>query len=175
MDLIEVEILAQQRPALLDLPAERGQRVILYLMNPGVDPPVTDVGVAPFRSDGHRPGPEPPLAEPRAQEAFRKAVRAGGIEIENARVIGGAEDLVRASLQGLDATVGANVMLATERDVTGAADGGQPEPDRGDLEPGGAEGAKLHPRRSGYGCLRIRAFSSSNSASESTPDCLSSL
>src|SRR2546430_5951065 len=149
--------------------------MILHLMHPGVDAPITDVGVAPFRSDRHRFRCEPALAKPRSQEPFGKAVRARGIEIANAHVVGGVEDLVRSALQRVDAPVRADVMFPTERDVAGTSDGGQPEPDRRDLEPGGAEGAKRHPGRSGYGCLRIRAFSSSNSASVSTPDCFNSL
>src|SRR5437879_9537288 len=149
--------------------------MILHLMHLGVDAPITDVGVSPFRSDRHRFRCEPALAKPRSQEAFRKAVGPRGVEIANARVVGGVEDLVRSALQRVDAAVGADVVFPTDRDVAGTSDGGQPEPDRRDLEPSGAEGAKRHPRSAGYGCFRIRAFSSSNSASVSTPDCFNSL
>ncbi len=82
---------------------------------------------------------------------------------------------MRPAFQRLDAAVVAEVVFPTERDVSGTSDSGQPEPDRRDLERGGAEKAKRYPGGSGYGCFRIRAFSSSNSASVSTPDCLSSL
>src|ERR1700682_1123096 len=175
MDLVEVEIITQQGPALRNLPPECGQRMILYLVDPGIDAPITDVGVAPFRSQRHRVRCEPPLAEPRGEEALCVAIRSRGVEVANAGVVGGGQDLVRSVLQRLDTAVRADVVLPTERDVSGASDGGQPEPDRRDLEPGGAKGAERHPRSVGYGCLRIRAFSSSNSASVSTPDCFSSL
>src|SRR5256714_7906490 len=168
-------MLAQDCPALLDLPPQCRQRVIFHLVHAGIDAPITDVRVAPFRSDRHRFRWEPALAKPRRQEPFRKAVRARGIEIANARVVGGVEDLVRSALQRVDAPVRADVMFPTERDVAGTSDGGQPQADRRDLGPSGAEGPKGHPRSVGYGCFRIRAFSSSNSASVSTPDCLSSL
>jgi hypothetical protein len=82
---------------------------------------------------------------------------------------------MRPAFQRLDAAVPADVVFPTECDVPGTSDGGQPEPDWRDLQPSGAEGAERYPGRSAYGCLRIRAFSSSNSASVSTPDCFSSL
>src|SRR2546423_15051869 len=175
MDLVKVEILAQDGPALLDLPPQCRQRLIFHLVYAGIDAPITDVGVAPFRSDRDRLRWEPALAKPGSQEALGEAVGARCIEIANARVVGGVEDLVRPALQRVDAPVRADVRFPPERDVAGTSDGGQPEPDRRDLEPSGAEGAKRHPRSAGYGCFRIRAFSSSNSASLSTPDCLSSL
>jgi hypothetical protein len=48
---------------------------------------------------------------------------------------------VAAALQGLDAAVGAEVGVAAQVDVGGAAEGGQAEADRADLEAGGAQGA----------------------------------
>jgi hypothetical protein len=133
MDLIEVEIVAEQRSALLDLSPECGQRVIFHLMHAGVDPPTTNVGVAPFRSHRHCFGCELPPAKPRSQKAFREAVRTRRIEIANARVVSGVEDLVRPAFQRLDAAVVAEVVVPTERDVPGTSDSGQPEPDRRDI------------------------------------------
>src|SRR5467141_143595 len=175
MDLVKVEILTQDRPALLDLPPQRRERVILHLVHAGIDTPITDVGVAPFRSNRDRLRWAPALAKPGSQEAFGEAVGARRIEIANARVVGGVEDLMRPALQRIDAAVGADVMFPTERDVAGTSDGGQPQADRRDLEAGGAQGAERHSHGPGYGRLRIRAFSSWNSASVSTPDRLSSL
>src|SRR5467141_1896429 len=150
MDLVKVEILAQDCTALLDLPPQRRQRVILHLVHAGIDPPITDVCVAPFRSNRDRLWWEPTLAKPGSQEAFGEAVGARRIEITNARVVGGVEHFVRPALQRVDAAVGADVVFPTERDVAGTSDGGQPQADRRDLEPGGAEGAERHPGRSGY-------------------------
>src|SRR5437879_6126401 len=175
MDLVKVEILAQDCPALLDLPPQRRQRVIFHLVHAGIDPPITDVCVAPFRSYRDRLWWEPASAKPGSQEALGEAVGARRIEIANARVVGGVEDLMRPELQRIDAAVGADVVFPTERDVARTSDGGQPQADRRDLEAGGAHGAEPNPRGSGYGRLRIRAFSSSNSASVSTPERLSSL
>src|SRR6266853_579304 len=104
-------------------------------MHAGVYLPITNIGVAPFRSHRDRIRCELAPAKPRSQKALREAVRTRRVEIANARVVSGVEDLER----------------------------------------GGAEKAKRYPGGSGYGCFRIRAFSSSNSASVSTPDCLSSL
>ena len=172
MDLIEVQVLAEQSAALCDLPSERGERVILHLVDASIDLPVTDVGIAPLRPHGDRVRWEPALAQPGREETLRKAVGAGGIEVADAGVIGGAQDLVGATLERGHTAIAAEVRLPIERDVSGTTQGGEAEPDRRHHEPGGAKRAQLH--SGGYGCSRIRAFSFSNSACESTPDCLNS-
>src|SRR2546430_17476378 len=97
MDLIEVEVLAEQCAALRDLSSQRGERVILDLMDAGVDLPVTDVGVAPLRSHGDGLRREAAPAKPRPQEALRETVGAGGLEaadpglIRRAQGVGGME------------------------------------------------------------------------------------
>src|SRR5438034_1784546 len=130
MDLIEVEVLAEECTALRDLTSQRGERVILDLMDAGVDLPVTDVGVAPLRShgDGLR---EAALAKPRRQEALRKAVGAGGVEVADAGVIGGAQDLMGSALESGHTSIASQILRAIERDVAGPTQRRQAEPDRG--------------------------------------------
>src|SRR5260370_30838663 len=106
---------------------------MFHLMQGGVYLPITSVGVAPFRSHRHCFGCELASAKPRSQKAFREAVRTRRVEIANARVVSGVEDLVRPAFQRLDAAVVAEVVIATERDVPGTSDSGQPEPDRRDI------------------------------------------
>src|SRR2546430_4374378 len=100
MDLVEVEVLAEQCTALRDLSSQRGERVILDLMDAGVDLPVTDVGVAPLRSHGDGLRREAALAKPRPQEALREAVGAGGVEGADTGGIGSPQDLVGSALSG---------------------------------------------------------------------------
>src|SRR5260370_36231811 len=97
------------------------------------------------RPDGDRVRWERALAEPGREEALREAVGAGGIELADAGVVRRAQDLVRSPLQRLDTPVGAEVMVPTERDVSRASDGGQPEANRRYLEAGGAKRPKPHP------------------------------
>jgi hypothetical protein len=81
-----------------------------------------------------------------------------------------------SAFQGRHASIPTEVFRPIERDIAGASQRRQAEPDGRDLQTGGAQRPERRNRgrRSGYGCLRIRAFSSWNSASESTPDCFSS-
>jgi hypothetical protein len=102
-------------------------------MHAGVYLPITNVGVAPFRSHRDRIRCELAPAKPRSQKAFRVAVRTRRVEIANARVVSGVEDLMRPAFQRLDAAVAADVVVPTERDVPGTSDGGQPESDRRDI------------------------------------------
>src|SRR5437764_10668564 len=168
MDLIEVEVLAEQCAALRDLSSQRGQRVILHLKDAGLDVPVTDVGVAPLRSHGDGLRREAALAKPRRQEALRKAVGAGGVEVADTGVIGSAQDLVGSALQGGHTSIASQILRAVERDVAGSTQRRQAAPDRRHPQPGGAERPKLQAGGPRYGCWMIRAFSSWNSASQST-------
>src|SRR5207245_1304353 len=176
MDLIKVQVIAEQRPALLDLALQGRQGVVFDLVHPGVDLPVADVGIAPLRADRDTLRWERALAEPRRQEPLREAIGARGINVANPGVIGSAQDLVRSALQRLDASVVSEIMRAVDREIPGATQRRQAKPDRRDPQPGRAQRPKCQARGrgSGYGCLRIRAFSSWNSASESTPDCFNS-
>ena len=52
MDLVQVEVAAEQGPALVQLAGQGGQGVVLDLVDVGVHAPVADVGVAPLGADG---------------------------------------------------------------------------------------------------------------------------
>src|SRR5256885_3428498 len=130
MDLIEVQVLAEQSAALRDLPSERGERVILHLVDASIDAPVTDVGIAPLRPHGDRVRWEPALTQPRCEEALRKAVGTGGVEVADAGVIGGAQDLVGSMLQGGHTSIASKILRAVQRDVAGPTQGGEAEPNR---------------------------------------------
>jgi hypothetical protein len=71
--------------------------------------------------------------KPRREKAFREAVRSRRVEIANARVVGGIENLVRPAFQRLDTAIAAEVVFSADRDIAGTPDGGQPEPDRRDI------------------------------------------
>src|SRR5438874_12683389 len=125
MDLIEVQVLAEQSAALRDLPSERGERVILHLVDASIDLPVTDVGITPLRPHGDRVWWEPALAQPGREETLGKAVGTGGVEVADAGVIGGIQDLVGAALQRGHAAIAAEVLRPTERDVPRPTHGGE--------------------------------------------------
>ena len=58
------------------------------------------------------------------------AVGARRIEVADAGVLGGAEQLVRFLLEDADAAIAAQVPIAMQGDVTGAAERGQAQAER---------------------------------------------
>src|SRR6266849_5481160 len=99
VDLVEVEVFTEERTALLDLPSQRRQGMILYLVDASIDLPIADVRVAPFGSHGDGVRWERALAEPRGEETLGESVGAGSVEVADAGVKGGAQDVVGAALQ----------------------------------------------------------------------------
>src|SRR5215218_224250 len=146
VDLVEVEVVAEQGSGLGRLAGQGGEGVVLDLVGVGVHAPVADVGVAPFGADGDLGRVEVAGAQPGGEELLGPAVGAGRVQVADAGGVGGVQDLVAAALQGLDVAVGAEVAAAAQVDVGGAAEGGQAEPERADLQAGRAEGAGLHRR-----------------------------
>src|SRR5439155_2798078 len=110
MDLVDPEIRPQQREALGNLPPQGGKREILDLVHVGVDAPVGGVGVAPLRADGHCPRLEAAALEPGGEELFRLAVRASGVEIPDAAVVGSVEDRMRLAFERGDVLLPAEVV-----------------------------------------------------------------
>src|SRR5512132_515307 len=84
MDLVDLEIIAEMAAALPPLALEHGGRVLLDLMNLGVDAPVGRIGIAPLRADGDGRGRDRALFEPAAEKRFTEAVGAGRIEVSDA-------------------------------------------------------------------------------------------
>ena len=89
-------------------------------------------------------GSSPLTLQPGGEERLGQAVGAGRVQVADPGGEGRVQDLVAAPLQRLDPAVVAEVGVAAEVDVGGPAERGQAEPDRGDLEPGRAQGAGLH-------------------------------
>ena len=86
-----------------------------------------------------------PCWRPGGEERLGQAVGAGRVQVADPGGEGRVQGLVAAALQRLDPAVVAEVGVAAEVDEQ-AGRGGQAEPDRGDLEPGRAQGAG-HRRR----------------------------
>src|SRR5512147_1855643 len=67
--------------ALPPLALEHGDRVLLDLMDLGVDAPVGRIGIPPLRADGDGRGRNGALFQPAAEKGFAEAVGTGRIEV----------------------------------------------------------------------------------------------
>ena len=152
VDLVEREVLAEQRARLAELAAQRRDREVLDLVLVDVDAPVRGVGVAPLRADGHVAAREAAALEPRAEEGLAAAVGARRVEVAHAALVGRVEHLVGVALHGADVGV-ADVAGMAEVDVAGPPEGGEAEPERADGQAGGTE--RSHGTRTVDGAVRV--------------------
>ena len=104
MDLVERQPVAEDRPGLRELAPERGQRVILDLVDRGVETPGADIRVAPFRTDRRDDGIRRTGVEPGTEELLGEAVGSGDVDITDAGRDRHVEQLVRPSSERPDAS-----------------------------------------------------------------------
>jgi hypothetical protein len=128
VDLVQAQVVAEQRTGLAELAAQAGQGVVLDLLDLRVHAPAAGVGVAPLGADRDRARLEPAPPEPLAQELLGPAVGTRRVQVTHAGVVCGVQQLVGPPAQIVDAAVGPEVLVAAERDVGGASDGRKPDP-----------------------------------------------
>jgi RNA polymerase sigma factor (sigma-70 family) len=127
MDLVQVEVVAEQRPALGELAHQDGERMVLDLMFLRLDAPAGGVGVTPLGADHDPVGRDLPAGEPGPQEGLAAAVGAGGVEVADAELPGGIEHSMGPGLHRGDVVVVAQVVGVAEVDVAGPAQRRQAE------------------------------------------------
>ena len=73
------------------------------------------------------------------QKLLGAPIGTGGVEVPNAGLVGSVKDLVGSSFQGLHASRAAEVLVPSQIDVPGAAEGGEAQPDGRHHEAGRSE------------------------------------
>src|ERR1700716_3530679 len=129
MDLVEAEVVAEQRSGFLELARECGGAEILDLMALGIEAPVTNVRVSPLRADRDVSGAEVPSCEPSGEKAFREPVGTGHIDVAHAGFIRGVENRLCATAHRLEPAGVPELDIASGCDVRGATERGEAEPD----------------------------------------------
>src|SRR6185369_3709729 len=84
VDLVEVELPAEQRGALVELRGEALQRELLLLVDGRLDVPAGRVPIPPLAADGDVVRRDCARGEPARQELLRPSVAAGRVEIADA-------------------------------------------------------------------------------------------
>ena len=126
-------MLAQDGGALGELAPQRGEGVVLALVEGGLELPGAHVLVAPLRADRDAPRRQDARVQPRADERLGLAVRPRGVDVANPGGERRIEDLVRLDPHRVHRAPTGEVLPVLERDVRGAAERGHAEPETGDL------------------------------------------
>ena len=146
VDLVQIHVGAEERPALAELATERRQRVIFHLLWRDVHAPLSRIGIPPLRADRELGSLTRMRADPIGEELLGSTVRPGGVHVAHAEREGGIEDIVGASTQCAHVALRTEVVRAAEIDVGGPAQRGQAETDRGNHETGRPERTSHHRR-----------------------------
>jgi len=157
VDLVEIEVGAEEAPAFDELLLEAPERELLLLVNGGCDRPAGGVAVPPLAADGDRLGRDLAGREPVRQELFGASVAACDVEVAHAAPPGGVADLGAAGREGLGSALGREIAVASEGDVAGTANGGEAEPEARDHEARAPERAERERLRHGLTGARVTA------------------
>jgi uncharacterized protein with GYD domain len=84
MDLVDLKVLAKMAATLPPLALEHRGRVLLDLMNLGVDSPIGRIGVAPLRANSDGRGRDRALFQPATEKVLAEAVGRGRIKVTDA-------------------------------------------------------------------------------------------
>jgi hypothetical protein len=124
--VVDGEAGAEQSRGLRELLPERGQGVVLHLVDGRVHPPPAHVPVAPLRPDldvvdlGV-------AGQPAGEELLRTAVRTGHVDVPDAGGVRGVEDGLSAGPKFRNTALGAEVGSAARVDVGRTGDGREPD------------------------------------------------
>ena len=149
MDLVQRQPVAEQRPRLLELPAQGAGVVVLDLGRVGGHLPARGVDVSPLRAHHHVGGAT--LVEPRPEELLGSAVGARRVQVPHPGRVRGIEDVKGAGAQRRDRSVLPQVLAVAEVEVAGPAERGEAEADPPRSRVAGPRGKhrrRLHRRRS---------------------------
>src|SRR5439155_10427512 len=156
VDLVEVEVRAEERARLGELRREARERELLLLVHGRVHAPARGVAVAPLAPDGERARLHGALAEPARQELLGAPVAARHVEVADAGGARGVEDLRGARVERLGGALAGQVVRATEVDVAGTADRRQAEAEPGHGKPALPELPGDHVSGAGAAARRVR-------------------
>src|SRR5262249_41301025 len=150
--LIAAVLRPEQHLRLSELRPEAPDRQLLLLVDRRVDRPACSVAVAPLAPDRDGVARHPALGEPATEVLLGTAVAARGVHVADSGGTRGVEHLGAARVERFGRALEVEVTPPAQRDVSGPADGGQPEAEPRDDEPGASERAVLQhdpdPRRS---------------------------
>ena len=132
MDLVEVELVAEQRVTFLPLLAQHGERVFLHLMLIGVDLPLRHVAIAPLGGDDDRIGVDLACTEPTAEKLFCLAVGARRVEVADAEPPRRVQHGMALRFHGRHAASCGKFIPVAQSDVAGPTQGGQAQPHAGE-------------------------------------------
>ena len=116
--------------------------MVLHLMDRHVHLPLTDIPVSPFGTD--RQFARWMVFEPFRQELLGQPIGAGDVDVTHPDGGGEVEHLAGALPHGLLGAIRPEVTAAVGGYVGGSAQRRQPQPDRGDREPGRSQRSPLH-------------------------------
>jgi hypothetical protein len=141
VDLVEREVVAEQRATLGRLPPKVVDGEVLLLVTLSVDAPVGRIDVTPLGTNRDLAGRNPARVEPRSKKLLGPPVTASRIEVSNASRECSIEHPRKPCAREPRHHLPGEIAPVAEIDVTRLSKRGEPEPDRAGPEPGAAEDA----------------------------------